>query len=302
MDVMELFFVWLGAAVVVFYVIKIVSFVKMFYSGVLFLQPASFFTSMGEWAVVTGGSDGIGRAYSFELAGRGLNIVILSRTKDKLDQVALEIGQTTGQKVKVIVADFTEDDEYEQIQEELKGLNIGVLVNNVGILPSHIPSKFLQIRNLTQVRHSWSTFRPVLPPSPVHTPHVGKGVIVNISSGVACVPSPMYTMYCASKVFVERFSQGLQAEYKEKGIVIQTVAPFGVSTPMTGYLKPNLVTMTAEDFVRTSLKYLKAGDKTYGSICHTIMGWILQSVPLQIIHSERMQDCLREYVNKRVGS
>ncbi|XP_010874422.1 testosterone 17-beta-dehydrogenase 3 isoform X1 [Esox lucius] len=307
MDVMELFFVWLGAAVVVFYVIKIVSFVKMFYSGVLFLQPASFFTSMGEWAVVTGGSDGIGRAYSFELAGRGLNIVILSRTKDKLDQVALEIGQTTGQKVKVIVADFTEDDEYEQIQEELKGLNIGVLVNNVGILPSHIPSKFLQIRNLTQriTEVINCNVKALVKMSQIVLPGMekrGKGVIVNISSGVACVPSPMYTMYCASKVFVERFSQGLQAEYKEKGIVIQTVAPFGVSTPMTGYLKPNLVTMTAEDFVRTSLKYLKAGDKTYGSICHTIMGWILQSVPLQIIHSERMQDCLREYVNKRVGS
>ncbi|XP_034152074.1 testosterone 17-beta-dehydrogenase 3 isoform X3 [Esox lucius] len=266
MDVMELFFVWLGAAVVVFYVIKIVSFVKMFYSGVLFLQPASFFTSMGEWA-----------------------------------------GQTTGQKVKVIVADFTEDDEYEQIQEELKGLNIGVLVNNVGILPSHIPSKFLQIRNLTQriTEVINCNVKALVKMSQIVLPGMekrGKGVIVNISSGVACVPSPMYTMYCASKVFVERFSQGLQAEYKEKGIVIQTVAPFGVSTPMTGYLKPNLVTMTAEDFVRTSLKYLKAGDKTYGSICHTIMGWILQSVPLQIIHSERMQDCLREYVNKRVGS
>ncbi|KTF89395.1 hypothetical protein cypCar_00014378, partial [Cyprinus carpio] len=73
------------------------------------------------------------------------------------------------------------------------------------------------------------------------------------------------------KVFVERFSQGLQAEYKSKGIIIQTVAPFGVSTPMTGHQKPDMVTFTPEEFARSSLKYLKVGDQTYGSVTHTIL-------------------------------
>ncbi|XP_036835971.1 testosterone 17-beta-dehydrogenase 3 isoform X1 [Oncorhynchus mykiss] len=307
MDLMELFFVCLGAAVVVFYGVKMVHFAKMLYPRVCFPQPDSFFTSMGEWAVVTGGSDGIGKAYAFELAGRGLNVVILSRTKDKLDRVALEIGETTGQKVKVIVADFTEDDMYEHIEENLKGLNISVLVNNVGILPSHIPCKFLQTKDLEQritkvincnVKALVKMCQIVLPGMEKR----GKGVIVNISSGVASVPSPMYTMYCASKVFVERFSQGLQAEYKAKRVMIQAVAPFGVSTPMTGYQKSNMVTLTAEDFVRTSLEYLQAGDKTYGSICHTVLGWMVQAVPQQILHSETMQDSLLEYVKKRVGT
>uniref|UniRef100_A0A8C7GHF0 Hydroxysteroid (17-beta) dehydrogenase 3 n=1 Tax=Oncorhynchus kisutch TaxID=8019 RepID=A0A8C7GHF0_ONCKI len=296
MDLMELFFVCLGAAVVVFYGVKMVRFAKMLYPRVCFPQPDSFFTSMGEWAVVTGGSDGIGKAYAFELAGRGLNVVILSRTKDKLDRVALEIGETTGQKVKVIVADFTEDDMYEHIEENLKGLNISVLVNNVGILPSHIPCKFLQTKDLEQ------RITKVINCNVKALVKVGKGVIVNISSGVASVPSPMYTMYCASKVFVERFSQGLQAEYKAKRVMIQAVAPFGVSTPMTGYQKSNMVTLTAEDFVRTSLEYLQAGDKTYGSICHTVLGWMVQAVPQQILHSETMQDSLLEYVKKRVGT
>lgn len=51
----------------------------------------------------------------------------------------------------------------------------------------------------------------------------------------------------------------------------QTVAPFGVSTPMTGHQKPDMVTFTPEEFVRSSLKYLKAGDQTYGSVIHTIL-------------------------------
>lgn len=49
------------------------------------------------------------------------------------------------------------------------------------------------------------------------------------------------------------------------------VAPFGVSTPMTGHQKPDMVTFTPEEFVRSSLKYLKAGDQTYGSVTHTIL-------------------------------
>ncbi|XP_020330306.1 17-beta-hydroxysteroid dehydrogenase type 3 isoform X2 [Oncorhynchus kisutch] len=253
MDLMELFFVCLGAAVVVFYGVKMVRFAKMLYPRVCFPQPDSFFTSMGEWAVVTGGSDGIGKAYAFELAGRGLNVVILSRTKDKLDRVALEI----------------ENYKSDQLQCESLG-------QDVPNSPARDGEEVFLER--------------------------GKGVIVNISSGVASVPSPMYTMYCASKVFVERFSQGLQAEYKAKRVMIQAVAPFGVSTPMTGYQKSNMVTLTAEDFVRTSLEYLQAGDKTYGSICHTVLGWMVQAVPQQILHSETMQDSLLEYVKKRVGT
>ncbi|KAL0979126.1 hypothetical protein UPYG_G00181070 [Umbra pygmaea] len=304
MDFLDVFFVWLGAAVVVFYGIKMSSFVKMFHPRFWFPQPASFFKSMGEWAVVTGGSDGIGRAYSFELARRGLNVVILSRTKDKLHRVALEIEESTGQKVKVIVANFTEDDIYDQIEEKLKGLNIGVLVNNVGTLPSYIPSKFLQTEDLTQqiaqvincnVKALVKMCKIFLPGMEMRR----KGVILNLSSGIACVPCPMYTMYSSSKVFVERFSQGLQAEYKEKGIVIQAVAPFGVSTAMIGYQRPNMVTLTAEDFVRTSLEYLKVGDKTYGGICHTVLGWLVQTVPKKILHSDRMQDSFLEYVKKR---
>ncbi|CAB1320048.1 unnamed protein product [Coregonus sp. 'balchen'] len=117
---------------------------------------------------------------------------------------------------------------------------------------------------------------------------------------VVCVTNNQSVVFV--QVFVERFSQGLQAEYKAKGIMIQAVAPFGVSTHMTGYQKPNMVTLTAEDFVRTSLVYLQAGDKTYGSICHTVLGWMVQAVPQQILHSETMQDSLLEYVKKRVGS
>lgn len=148
MDFLELTLTLLGAAVVLYYGGKLVLFSRMLFPKWCFPLSKTFFSSVGEWAVVTGASEGIGRAYAFALAERGMNVVIMSRTKAKLDEVAKKIGETTGQRVKVIVADFTEDKVFREIEEEIKDLNVGVLVNNVGVLPSFIPSMFLDSEEL----------------------------------------------------------------------------------------------------------------------------------------------------------
>ncbi|XP_056449189.1 17-beta-hydroxysteroid dehydrogenase type 3 isoform X4 [Gadus chalcogrammus] len=263
------FFIFLGSLVVLHYAVKLLCFIRMLCPKFFFPLPKSFLRSMGEWAVVTGGSEGIGRAYAFELASHGMNVIILSRSKDKLERTAKEI------------------------------------VNNVGILPSMIPSKFLETKNLNQtmtdvincnMRAMAEMCRICLPGMEKR----GKGVIVNLSSGVATIPCPLYSLYSASKVFVERFSLCLQAEYSAKGIIIQTIAPFSVSTAMIGFQKGGLAILP-EDFVRTSLQYLKAGGKINGSVGHTFMGWLLQSLPSGILHSEAMQEGFIAYVKKAVA-
>uniref|UniRef100_A0A7N8XM72 Hydroxysteroid (17-beta) dehydrogenase 3 n=1 Tax=Mastacembelus armatus TaxID=205130 RepID=A0A7N8XM72_9TELE len=291
MDLIELFSISLGAAVAVYCGMKLLLFTRILFPNLWFPLSETFFTSMGEWAVVTGGSEGIGRAYAFALAKQGLNVVIMSRTKAKLDQVAKEIGDATGQRVKVIIADFTKENIFSEIEDQLKDLNIGVLVNNVGILPSIIPCKFLEAAQLDQVS---GTLQLIL------KFQRRKGLIVNISSGIAAIPFPLYNLYSASKVFVERFSQGLQAEYKDKGIIIQAVTPFGVSTRMTAYQKTNIVTLTPEDFVNRALQYVRAGDKTNGSISHAVLGWFLQSIPFKIFYSDFMLQSLQDYVKARL--
>uniref|UniRef100_A0A3Q4ACI3 Uncharacterized protein n=1 Tax=Mola mola TaxID=94237 RepID=A0A3Q4ACI3_MOLML len=307
MDLMDSLFISLGAAVTIYYGVKVLLFTGLLFPKFWFPLPQSFFSSMGEWAVVTGSSEGIGRAYALELAERGMNIVIMSRTKETLDQVAQKIRDTTGKKVKVIVTDFTKEDVFTEIEDQLKALNIGVLVNNVGILPSTIPSKFLDMEELDQiitkvincnVKTGAKMCKIVLPGMTKR----GKGVILNVSSGVASIPFPLYNLYAASKVFVERLSQGLQAEYKDKGIIIQAVAPFGVSTRLANYPKTNMVNMSPEDFVKCSLQYLAAGDKTYGSIWHMIMGWILQTVPLKVLHAECVLRGIQDYVKKKTAN
>ncbi|KAJ0067631.1 hypothetical protein NL108_008951, partial [Boleophthalmus pectinirostris] len=171
---------------------------------------------------VTGASEGIGRAYAFALAERGMNVVIISRTKEKLDIVAKEIAKTTGRKVKVLVADFTKADAVNCIEDELKDMNIGVLVNNVAILTNPAPTKFLASKNLYQVSENYAIKGARCNISVGgYATYLGKGVIINISSGVTCVPLPLYVLYSGTKIFVERFSQALQIEYKDKGIIIQ---------------------------------------------------------------------------------
>ncbi|XP_052460067.1 17-beta-hydroxysteroid dehydrogenase type 3 [Carassius gibelio] len=307
MTLAEIIFIFTGTCAVLVFGGKLVCLFMMLVPKLFCPLPESFFTTLGKWAVVTGGSDGIGRAYAEELSKLGMSVIIISRNQEKLARAARKIELTTGQEVKVIAADFTKDDIYGHINENIKGLDIGILVNNVGILPSQIPCKLLETSDLEErihdvincnVKAMVKMCRIVLP----EMQQRGRGVILNVSSGIAKIPCPIYTLYAASKVFVERFSQGLQAEYKFKGIIIQTVAPFGVSTAMTGHQKPDMVTFTPEEFARSSLKYLKLGDQTYGSVTHTILGGIVQSIPTWVLQSKAFQHHFREYVKEKVGS
>nr|XP_033784167.1 testosterone 17-beta-dehydrogenase 3 isoform X3 [Geotrypetes seraphini] len=183
----------------------------------------SFFRSMGEWAVVTGAGDGIGKAYVLELAKHGLNIVMISRTLEKMQKVASEIEETTGRQVKIIQADFTKDDIYENIEENIKGLEIGILVNNVGMLPCLFPRNFLNgpdddksVINCN-ITSATKMTRIILKQMEQRR----KGLILNISSAIGTFPCPLYALYSASKAFLVSFSKALQAEYKSKGIIIQ---------------------------------------------------------------------------------
>ncbi|XP_069043387.1 17-beta-hydroxysteroid dehydrogenase type 3 isoform X3 [Lepisosteus oculatus] len=284
MDSLELFFISVGALVFLLYLIKLIACMKIFFPKTWYPLPQSFFTSLGEWAVVTGGSDGIGRAYATELAKHGMNIVIISRTEDKLKKVAKEIEETTGQRVKVIVADFTKEDIYEHIAESIKELNVGVLVNNVGILSSKIPCRFLDTDDTDRVISNLinCNVKSLVKMSKIVLPGMEKrqkGLILNLSSGLAKFPCPLYTIYSASK----------------------SVTPYGVSTPMTQHQRPNIITKTAEDFVRTSLNYILAGDQTYGCIPHQILGWIMQTIPLQVLHSSVVQEKFLAFVRQRVS-
>lgn len=238
---------------------------------------------IGRWAVVTGATDGIGKAYAEELARRGMSIVLISRTREKLDEVSTSIKEKFKVETKTIAADFGKPAEiYERIAAGLKGLEIGVLVNNVGISYEY-PEYFLDIPNLDNTIDKLITInitsvckmtRLVLPGMLERS----KGVILNISSASGMYPVPLLTVYSASKAFVDFFSRGLHAEYKSKGVTVQSVLPFFVATKLSKIRKPTWDKPSPEDYVRSALNTVGLQTRTNGYLPHAIMGWVTESL------------------------
>lgn len=233
--------------------------------------------TFGKWAVVTGATSGIGKAYAEELARRGLDVVLVSRSDLKLQKVAREIENKYGRETRIIQADFADGDGiYPAIAEALQGMEIGILVNNVGMMYTDHFAYFLdsgpearkkitQVFNCNMMSVTQMT-RLVLPDMVARK----TGLIINLSSITGMRPQPLLTLYSATKGFIIFFSRCLQAEYKSKGITVQCVAPSLVSTNMTHNMKVNCCVKSASAFVREALNTVGHSSYTNGCLSHAL--------------------------------
>jgi 17beta-estradiol 17-dehydrogenase / very-long-chain 3-oxoacyl-CoA reductase len=102
-----------------------------------------FGAGTGAWALVTGCTDGIGREFAVQLAQKQFNVVLVSRTQDKLDKLAAEIEAASGVQTRVVQLDFVQPQHegYAKIAALADELELNVLVNNVG-MNSEFPTPF----------------------------------------------------------------------------------------------------------------------------------------------------------------
>jgi 17beta-estradiol 17-dehydrogenase / very-long-chain 3-oxoacyl-CoA reductase len=172
---------------VVYVLSYLLTFLSGFYARII--RPGkNLKKNYGSWAIVTGATDGIGLAMAKEFAFKGLNIFLISRTKSKLVECAEEIKKLVGVEIRTLDIDFSNFNEQQRIRvtDEIKDLDIGVLVNNVGV--SYPFTKYFHELTDAEVQAlitlniestTWMT-RIVLPGMLSRA----RGAIVNIGSGI----------------------------------------------------------------------------------------------------------------------
>lgn len=182
----------------------------------------------GKVALVTGASSGIGRAFAEVLAGKGYDLVLTARRADRLEALAAELRQRHGVSASTIVADLAQPGAPAQIADALaaKQLTIDVLVNNAGYgqpgsyvnVPWADHQRFMQVMVMAVLDLTYRLLPAML--------GRGWGRIINVASVAGMVAAPAgHTLYGASKAFVIRFSEALQAENGPKGVHVTAVCP-----------------------------------------------------------------------------
>ncbi|XP_037932038.1 very-long-chain 3-oxoacyl-CoA reductase-like [Teleopsis dalmanni] len=255
---------------------RVLSWLYLNIFGPVLFGPRIDLRRLGTWAVVTGATDGTGKSYAKALAKKGINVILISRSLSKLEAVAKELTDAYKVQIKIIEIDFTDGPQiYQTVQKNIEGLDIGVLVNNVTTSYAH-PEFFLEhitqhpkfLRDVISVNiHSVTHMCALILPQMTAKK---KGVIINLSSTAAVIPSPLLSLYGGTKAFVDKFSKDLQTEYQSQGITVQSVRPDFLITHMAKLRKTTHLPLSADWYVSSALKTVGIAGQTTGDSLHAI--------------------------------
>ncbi|XP_066912304.1 inactive hydroxysteroid dehydrogenase-like protein 1 [Clytia hemisphaerica] len=240
----------------------------------------------GRWAVVTGASEGIGRGYAIQLAARNMNVFLISRNVVKLQNVQQEIFRLYGNKVKTIcypldMTKLSDSSVYDALKSKLDELDVGILVNNVGLFFKRMQF-FLTVPRETHDgiinlnMSALTTMTHMVLPGMISS---GKGAIINIGSGACAHPTPTMSSYSASKKYVDYLTKTLQYEYAEENITFQCIHPFYVSTNMTNNAKPSFFIPDPVTYANSALSTLGYSNTNYGYWSHGLFGYLGEWLP-----------------------
>lgn len=256
----------------------------------LTLHQLSKFGKKGTWAVVTGASDGIGKEYALQLAAKGFNIVLISRTQSKLDTLAKEIeSKYSSIKTKTLSMDFAEnkDADFDSLKSLVSDLEVSVLINNVGL--SHdIPVPFIQtpeqeVKDIITINCT-GTLRvtQIIAPGMAQRKH---GLILTMASFGGILPTPFLATYSGSKAFLQHWSTALGSELKPHGVHVQCVQSYLVTSAMSKIRRSSATIPTPKQFVRAALSKIGRSGGAQGIAytsspfwAHGIMHWALLTI------------------------
>mmetsp|Transcript_15162 Transcript_15162/g.32498 ORF Transcript_15162/g.32498 Transcript_15162/m.32498 type:complete len:319 (+) Transcript_15162:60-1016(+) len=252
------------------------------------LRPkASFAKYKGEWAVITGASAGLGAAFAKQLAKRGLNVVLLARSEDKMQAIASEIESKYGVQTKLMKFDFgsATEVEFNHLKSEvLEGLVVSVLVNNVSVnVP--FPVDFLEtdpaiIEQMLRINVGTTTkMTRMLLPAMVERK---RGIVYMMSSaGGTLSPAPMLSVYGATKAYMDSFAVSISGEVAASGVTVHSCVPFFVKTEMSKIRKTSITVPDPDAFVGNTLNSCGYEPRLCPHWAHMLMANALRLLPLR---------------------
>ncbi len=185
----------------------------------------------GKPGIVTGAGTGIGRACAIALAKEGARVVLAGRRKDRIEQVAAEIGD----RAHAIPVDVTRTSEISRLLDEtisrFGGLNF--LLNNAGVLimgnAEQITEEQWDHTFNVNVRAVWLVSRAVLP----HMRKAGSGSIMNVASTLGVVGARNRAAYSPSKGAVVQLTKSMAIDHGHENIRVNAICPSFVETELT---------------------------------------------------------------------
>ncbi|ADW68507.1 SDR family NAD(P)-dependent oxidoreductase [Granulicella tundricola] len=182
----------------------------------------------GKVAVITGGNSGIGLATAQRFVEEGAYVFITARRQTELDKAVALIGKN----VTAIAADVTSLDDLDRIATTVKTQKgkVDIIVSSAGIteqgeIDSLTPEHFDKVFNLNG-RAPVFLVQKLLPLMK------GNGSIILVSSAMHLMGIPGHTAYAATKAAMRSYARTWAAEFKDRGIRVNTLSPGVTDTPM----------------------------------------------------------------------
>lgn len=237
-------------------------------------------TRFGPTALITGASDGIGRAFAEALAAEGFDLVLVARRETVLHELALELSGRHAVVVEVIVADLSNPHGVAEVLARTQALPIGLLVAAAGFgsigafverdAATETNMVDLNCRSVVALTHGIASRMAA----------AGRGGIVLFGSLVGFQGVPGSATYAATKGFVQGFAEALMVEMRPHGITVLSVAPGPVGT---GFAARSGMQMrqaeTPETVARVALTALPRGGTVRPGFLAKLLGWSLGMMP-----------------------
>lgn len=180
--------------------------------------------------VITGASSGIGAELARGLARRGFSLLLVARRRERLDELANEVGQEYSVAVEVLPLDLGDEQARAKLANRLRAEPIAGLCNSAGFGTSGVFHELPVERESEEVTLNALVLMELTHAALPGMVERGAGAVMNIASIAGFQPVPYMAVYSASKAFVQTFSEAVHEELHDTGVSVTCLCPGPVPT------------------------------------------------------------------------